>query len=64
MSKAFGVYGEESLSCYDPPDALAAEYASRSVEFSEPLKGTDDRLRGFKIKDTDGYVLFFGRPRS
>ena len=46
------------------PDALAAEFASRNVEFSEPLKDTDDGLRGFEIKDTDGYVLFFGRTRS
>jgi len=21
-------------------------------------------LRGFELKDADGYVLFFGRPRS
>ncbi len=46
------------------PDALAAEFASRNVEFSEPLKDTDDGLRGFELKDADGYVLFFGRPRS
>ncbi len=46
------------------PDALAAEFASRNVEFSEPLKDTHDGLRGFEIKDADGYVLFFGRPRS
>jgi hypothetical protein len=46
------------------PDALAAEYASNRVEFSEPLKDTDDGLRGFELKDADGYVLFFGRPRS
>jgi catechol 2,3-dioxygenase-like lactoylglutathione lyase family enzyme len=46
------------------PDALAAEYSSRNVEFSEPLKDTDDGLRGFELKDADGYVLFFGRPRS
>jgi len=46
------------------PDALAAEYASRSVEFSEPLKDTHDGLRGFELKDADGYVLFFGRPRE
>jgi catechol 2,3-dioxygenase-like lactoylglutathione lyase family enzyme len=46
------------------PDALAAEFASRSVEFSEPLKDTHDGLRGFELKDSDGYVLFFGRPRS
>ena len=46
------------------PDALAAEFALRNVEFSEPLKDTDDGLRGFELKDADGYVLFFGRPRS
>jgi catechol 2,3-dioxygenase-like lactoylglutathione lyase family enzyme len=46
------------------PDALAAEFSSRNVEFSQPLKDDDDGLRGFEIKDTDGYVLFFGRPRS
>ena len=46
------------------PDALAAEFASRDVVFFEPLKNTDDGLRGFELKDADGYVLFFGRPRS
>src|SRR5215467_8323475 len=45
------------------PDALTAEFASRSVKFSEPLKDTDDGLRGFEVKDADGYVLFFGRTR-
>ena len=45
------------------PDALAAEFAARNVKFSEPLKDTDDGLRGFELKDADGYVLFFGRPR-
>lgn len=45
------------------PDALAAEFASRDVEFSEPLKDTHDGLRGFELMDADGYVLFFGRPR-
>lgn len=45
------------------PDTLAAEFASRKVEFSEPLKDTTDGLRGFELKDADGYVLFFGRPR-
>ncbi len=45
------------------PDALAAEFASRGVSFSAPLADTDDGLRGFELKDTDGYVLFFGRPR-
>ena len=46
------------------PDALAAEFLSRNVEFSTPLKDTDDGLRGFELEDADGYVLFFGRPRS
>jgi catechol 2,3-dioxygenase-like lactoylglutathione lyase family enzyme len=45
------------------PDALAAEFVSRNVEFSEPLKDTHDGLRGFEVTDADGYVLFFGRPR-
>lgn len=45
------------------PDALAAEFAERQVEFFEPLQDTDSGLRGFEIKDADGYVLFFGRPR-
>jgi hypothetical protein len=45
------------------PDALAAEFLSRQVEFSEPLKDTHDGLRGFELRDADGYVLFFGRPR-
>jgi hypothetical protein len=46
------------------PDALAAEFSSRNVQFSEPLKDTNDGLRGFELKDADGYVLFFGRPCS
>jgi catechol 2,3-dioxygenase-like lactoylglutathione lyase family enzyme len=45
------------------PDALAAEFASRNVEFFVPLKDTHDGLRGFELKDADGYVLFFGRTR-
>jgi len=46
------------------PDALAAEFSSRNIEFSQSLKDDDDGLRGFELKDPDGYVLFFGRPRS
>jgi len=45
------------------PDALAAEFLSREVAFSVPLMDTDDGLRGFELRDADGYVLFFGRPR-
>lgn len=46
------------------PDALAAEFASRQVDFFVPLADTEDGLRGFELQDADGYVLFFGRPRS
>jgi len=46
------------------PDSLAAEFNSRKVEFSKPLKDTHDGLRGFEVTDADGYVLFFGRPRD
>ena len=45
------------------PDALAAEFTDHGAAFSEPLKDTSDGLRGFELKDPDGYVLFFGRPR-
>jgi catechol 2,3-dioxygenase-like lactoylglutathione lyase family enzyme len=49
------------------PDALAAEFSSRNVEFFQPLKDEndgDDGLRGFEVQDADGYVLFFGHARS
>ena len=46
------------------PDALAAEFSSRDIAFAQPLRNNDDGLRGFEIRDVDGYVLFFGRPQS
>jgi catechol 2,3-dioxygenase-like lactoylglutathione lyase family enzyme len=46
------------------PDALAAEFADHGATFSVPLKDTHDGLRGFEIRDPDGYVLFFGRPMA
>jgi len=46
------------------PVGLADEFTSRGVIFSVPLKDTTDGLRGFELKDADGYVLFFGRPRE
>src|SRR6187397_1192075 len=48
------------------PDALAAEFSSRNVEFFKTIKDSeegDDGLRGFEVKDVDGHILFFGRPR-
>src|SRR6185503_11162953 len=64
-------YGREPAFSWDAyldvpdPDALAAEFASRGLSFSVAL--TDrrgDGLRGFVIKDIDGYGLFFGNHRS
>jgi catechol 2,3-dioxygenase-like lactoylglutathione lyase family enzyme len=42
------------------PDALAAEFASRGVPLSVPVSDRDDGLRGFELRDLDGYGLFFG----
>jgi catechol 2,3-dioxygenase-like lactoylglutathione lyase family enzyme len=42
------------------PDSLAAEFASRGVDFFHPLGNNDDGLRGFEVKDVDGYLLYFG----
>jgi len=44
------------------PDALAEELTARGVSFREPLGINSDRLRGFEVMDSDGYVLYFGRP--
>ena len=46
------------------PDALAEEFASRGIQFFEPLQDNSDNLRGFEVQDADGYVLYFGRPNS
>ena len=58
--------GKLGAGVFNTPNCQATyeELSSRGVEFSEPLKDTDDGLRGFELKDRDGYVLFFGRPRS
>ena len=47
------------------PDALATEFASRGVLLTVPLTDRDDDgLRGFVVKDIDGYGLFFGNHRA
>ena len=46
------------------PDKLFEEYRSRGVAFPQPIQDDDDGLRGFEVTDADGYVLFFGRPKS
>ena len=44
------------------PDTLATELRSRAVTFHKDLGDREDGLRGFEVRDNDGYVLFFGRP--
>lgn len=46
------------------PDALAEEFRQRNVEFFTPLGNNDDGLRGFEVKDADGYLLYFGCPQK
>jgi catechol 2,3-dioxygenase-like lactoylglutathione lyase family enzyme len=46
------------------PDSLFEEYRAEGVTFHQPLKIDGDGLRGFEVMDTDGYILFFGRPVS
>jgi len=43
-------------------DALAAEFTASGVTFPTPLGNTTENLRGFTVRDPDGYILFFGRP--
>ena len=44
------------------PDSLFQEYRGKELMFHQSLRNDGDGLRGFEIKDADGYVLFFGRP--
>ncbi|MDB5692779.1 MAG: hypothetical protein JWO81_1842 [Alphaproteobacteria bacterium] len=44
------------------PDALAEELDDAGVALHKPVGDRGDGLRGFEIRDPDGYVLFFGRP--
>ncbi|HEX4372536.1 MAG TPA: VOC family protein [Puia sp.] len=46
------------------PDMLFEEYRSKGVAFHQPILDDSDGLRGFEIADADGYILFFGRPKS
>jgi len=49
------------------PDALAEEFSLRNVEFFKSLRDNDDGddgLRGFEVKDADGYILFFGHTQD
>lgn len=59
-----GIMRWDAYICVPDPDALAAEFSARNVEFFLPLQDNSDNLRGFEVKDADGYILYFGRPRK
>ena len=44
------------------PDALFEEFASRDVDFKMPICDNSDNLRGFEVRDVNGYIIYFGRP--
>ena len=44
------------------PDSLCAEFTARGASLHKELVDRDDGVRGFEVADSDGYVLFFGRP--
>ena len=46
------------------PDILFEEYRLKGVSFIKPIHDNSDELRGFELKDWDGYVLFFGCPKN
>jgi hypothetical protein len=45
------------------PDALYEEALARGATVHRGLEDTSDGLRAFEVRDLDGYVLCFGRPR-
>ena len=46
----------------EDPDGLSSEFEAADVPLHRPLRDRDDGLRGFEVRDEEGYVLFFGRP--
>ena len=46
------------------PESLYYEFTSQNVDFKVPLCDNSDNLRGFEVRDINGYILYFGRPNS
>ena len=44
------------------PDALYEEFAAHDIDFVTPLGINSDNLRGFEVKDLNGYIIYFGHP--
>ncbi len=57
-----GIASWDSYVYVPDPDALYEEFVSRNVDFKMPVCDNSDNLRGFEVKDVNGYILYFGRP--
>ena len=44
------------------PDTLYDEFLARNVDFKMQLCNNSDNLRGFEVRDINGYIIYFGRP--
>ena len=44
------------------PDSLYEELVSRDVDFKMSICNNSDNLRGFEVRDVNGYIIYFGRP--
>ena len=48
----------------EDPDSLFEEYSLNGVKFRQAIHDNSDGLHGFEVTDADGYVLYFGRPKT
>lgn len=57
-----GIAGWDAYIYVSDPDSLYDDFASRDLEFKMPLCNNSDNLRGFEVRDVNGYIIYFGRP--
>ncbi len=58
----YGVARWDAYIYVSDPDTLYDEFASKQVEFKMRLCNNSDNLRGFEVRDVNGYIIYFGRP--
>jgi catechol 2,3-dioxygenase-like lactoylglutathione lyase family enzyme len=59
-----GIAGWDAYIYAPDPDALFEEFLARNVVFKMPLCDNSDNLRGFEVRDINGYIIYFGRPNE
>jgi len=57
-----GIASWDSYVYVADPDSLFEEFQSRKDEFKMLLCNDSDNLRGFEVRDVNGYIIYFGRP--